>query len=307
MRVCWSTRVGSACRADQRAAAGCDETLGYDIHSIAPAEGARECAAPDPGDDARDAGCGAAADGGDVRGRPGGAEPGDEADVRAGTRAIRARCARRSLVGEEVVASKTSSSSPGVQVPPPPVRSREAEGDTVTLKRRISARDLDVRLHRGRRPWHVCKGCPGTWEISSVRPSVGNTYARESERRSGTKKSERRIGARTWGNRSEGPCRAKSGAGVSGPSGGTMEETPTHIRFGDVTMRVALPRTWLMREGGARDRSRRGIHPRRPPEIRSGRRRWRRRGPGRSRAPLRRWRRWRRRGARRWGGSGRPW
>src|SRR5688572_14495299 len=71
------------------AARGRAEADGGETAGGAPAEGARERAAPDPGDDEGDAGCGAAADEGDVRGHPGRAGRGDEVDVRAGAGSVR--------------------------------------------------------------------------------------------------------------------------------------------------------------------------------------------------------------------------
>ena len=79
---------------------------------------------------------------------------------------------------------------------------------------------LAQRLHRGLRPGHVRKGCPGTWEISRrLRRRRTERNRRARAQRSEARARERRgsrsaaVGAMKRGNRPEGPCGAKGGTG----------------------------------------------------------------------------------------------
>lgn len=89
--------------------------------------------------------------------------------------------------------------------------SGRAEGDrmrgcaTGTAERR----GLTCTTHRDRRTGHVRKGCPGTWDgVSALRGSA-ERYGKGQLSRSGVERSERAVGAKTWGNPFQGTLPSK--------------------------------------------------------------------------------------------------
>ncbi len=89
----------------------------------------------------------------------------------------------------------------------------------------------DAAAHRGRRPGHVRKGSPGTWEIPTPPPDGGTAERSASERSRGAGKSECLVLPEKRGNRPEGPRGGKGapGHGTVGGKDGRDAELEHHL------------------------------------------------------------------------------
>src|SRR5207244_6368067 len=70
-------------------------------------------------------------------------------------------------------------------------------------------RGLNRIPHRDRRTGHVRKGCTGTWDGVSAHLSRTGTERQDKSSRPGVERSERAIGAVTWGNLLQGTLPSK--------------------------------------------------------------------------------------------------
>src|SRR5580692_1320860 len=98
----------------------------------------------------------------------------------------------------------------------------------MTRRRRAQPGTSAHRLRRGRRPRHVRKGCPGTWETSSSPSAELRRYrqAKATKRGGmGGEESERRNRSDDAGEPSRGTPSSKERRRESEPSEGKMEET----------------------------------------------------------------------------------
>ena len=102
-----------------------------------------------------------------------------------------------------------------------------AEGET-RAHGGVNPRTSALWLHRGLRPGHGGKGCPGTWEVSRPPARSWERRCEESEHHRGREKSECRRRSEEVGEPTRGTLRSKGRhREESEPLKGTRGETPS--------------------------------------------------------------------------------